>query len=55
MRAEEGDETVEDYAVEGKQALSRIKDSQSEAGSRIGRVARRFLGLWQDEPGSRRG
>ena len=28
MRAEEGDETVKDYAAEGKQALGRIKASQ---------------------------
>jgi hypothetical protein len=27
MRAEEGDETVNDYAIEGKQTLGIIKDS----------------------------
>ncbi len=41
MRAEEGDETVKDYAVEGKQALGRIKDSQR-AGSPLGRFVRRI-------------
>jgi hypothetical protein len=29
MRAEEGDETVKDYAVEGEQTLGRIKDSNA--------------------------
>jgi hypothetical protein len=52
MRAEEGDETVEDYAAQGEQALHRIKDAQRRSGSRIGRAARRFLGLWRDEPGT---
>lgn len=41
MRAEEGDETVKDYAVESKQALGRIKDSQSE-GSPVRRFVRRI-------------
>ncbi|GLB84838.1 hypothetical protein [Mycobacterium kiyosense] len=27
MRAEEGDESVKDYAIEGEQALDRIKKS----------------------------
>lgn len=41
MRAEEGDETVKDYAAEGKQALGRIKESQR-AGNLIGRFVRRI-------------
>ncbi|ORW15728.1 hypothetical protein [Mycobacterium nebraskense] len=58
MRAEEGDETVQDYAAEGKQALGRIKASQR-AGTRLGDVAKRFARLWRgdhapgDEPGAR--
>ncbi|BBY40746.1 hypothetical protein MMAN_48800 [Mycobacterium mantenii] len=45
MRAEEGDETVKDYASEGREALGRIKASQH-AGGRLGNIARRFAGLW---------
>jgi hypothetical protein len=41
MRAEEGDETVNDYAAEGKQTLDRIKDSQRPA-DRLGRLIRRI-------------
>jgi hypothetical protein len=41
MRAEEGDETVNDYAIEGKQTLGRIKDSQR-AGSPLGRLVLRI-------------
>lgn len=41
MRAEEGDETVKDYAKEGEQTLNKIKDSQQRSSgnplSRIGR------------------
>jgi hypothetical protein len=48
MRAEEGDETVNDYAIEGKQTLGRIKDSQR-AGSPLSRVVRRFANFWQGE------
>lgn len=44
MRAEEGDESVKDYAAEGKQTLGRIKSSQR--GGRLGDVARRFAKLW---------
>ncbi|WP_197521245.1 hypothetical protein [Mycobacterium sp. E787] len=40
MRAEEGDETVRDYAVEGKRTLGRIKDSQR-TGNPVGRFVRR--------------
>ncbi len=50
MRAEEGDETVNDYAIEGKQTLGRIKSSQR-AGARVGDVARRFVRLWRGEHG----
>jgi len=52
MRAEEGDETVNDYAVEGRQALGRIKSSQR-SGNRLGAVARRFAKLWRGEHGER--
>ncbi len=38
MRAEEGDETVGDYAREGKQTHDKIKEVQR-AGSPLGRVA----------------
>lgn len=48
MRAEEGDETVKDYANEGRQTLGRITASQH-AGGRIGRIARRFASLWRGQ------
>lgn len=51
MRAEEGDETVKDYAAEGEQTLNSIKGSQR-AGSRLGDVARRFARFWRGEHGS---
>lgn len=41
MRAEEGDETVKDYAAKGEQTLGRIKDTQR-AGSPLGRLVRRI-------------
>lgn len=44
MRAEEGDETVGEYAVKGEQALGRIEDSQR-AGSPLGRLVRRITRL----------
>ncbi|OBH02710.1 hypothetical protein [Mycobacterium sp. E1747] len=50
MRAEEGDETVKDYAVEGKQALGRIKASQR-SGHRLADVAKRFARLWRGDRG----
>ncbi|OBH74633.1 hypothetical protein [Mycobacterium scrofulaceum] len=50
MRAEEGDETVKDYAAEGKQTLGRIKASQR-SGNRIGDVAKRFARLWRGDRG----
>jgi hypothetical protein len=48
MRAEEGDETVNDYAAEGKQTLGRIKDTQRQ-GSPLGRVVRRIAKLFRGE------
>lgn len=51
MRAEEGDESVKDYAVEGQQTLGKIKASQR-SGSRLGEVARRFAKLWRGDHGA---
>ncbi|SPM40179.1 hypothetical protein BN973_05405 [Mycobacterium numidiamassiliense] len=48
MRAEEGDESVKDYAAEGKQALGRIKDAQR-AGSPLGRILRRVANIFRGE------
>jgi hypothetical protein len=48
MRAEEGDETVNDYAAKGEQTLGRIKDSQRQ-GSPFGRVVRRLAKLFRSE------
>jgi hypothetical protein len=50
MRAEEGDESVKDYAAEGKETLGRIKASQH-AGGRLDAIARRFARLWRDQRG----
>ncbi|MCV7199857.1 hypothetical protein [Mycobacterium angelicum] len=50
MRAEEGDESVQDYAAEGQQALSRIKSSRRGG---LGRIAHRFAQLWKGEHRSR--
>jgi hypothetical protein len=53
MRAEEGDETVNDCAAEGKQTIDRIEDSQR-AGSPLGRFVRRLTEFFrggQDFPG----
>ena len=61
MRAEEGDETVGDYAREGKQTHDRIKETQR-AGSPLGRVVhvdrqalsrRRRIPRWQRLIGGR--
>lgn len=41
MRAEEGDETVRDYAAEGKQTHDRIKDAQR-AQNPVGRLVQRI-------------
>lgn len=46
MRAEEGDETVKDYANESKETLGRIEASRH-AGGRLGDIARRFARLWR--------
>lgn len=54
MRAEEGDETVNDYAKEGKQTHDRIKEAQR-AGSPMGRVVARIVKLFRgehDSPGA---
>lgn len=48
MRAEEGDETVRDYAAEGKQTRDRIKDAQR-AGSPVGRLVQRITGIFRGE------
>jgi hypothetical protein len=48
MRAEEGDETVRDYAVEGKQTHDRIKETQR-AGSPLGRVVQRITKIFRGE------
>ncbi len=48
MRAEEGDESVKDYAAEGKETLGRIKASQH-AGGRLDAIARRFARLWRGQ------
>jgi hypothetical protein len=52
MRAEEGDETVNDYSVEGKQTHDRIKEVQR-AGSPLGRVVARIAKLFHGEQDSR--
>jgi hypothetical protein len=51
MRAEEGDETVNDYAAEGKQTLGRIKDPQR-ARSPLGRFVRRLTKFFRGEQDS---
>ncbi len=50
MRAEEGDETVKDYAVEGKQTLGRIRESQRRAESPFDTLRRWLARFW---PGKR--
>ena len=50
MRAEEGDETVKDYANEGRETLGRIKASQH-GGGRLGEIARRFAVRWRGQKG----
>jgi hypothetical protein len=53
MRAEEGDETVNDYAKQGKQTHDRIKDAQRAAsplGRVVGRITKFFRGE-DDSPG----
>ena len=51
MRAEEGDESVKDYANEGRETLGRIKAAQH-GGGRLGAIARRFATLWRGPRGS---
>lgn len=51
MRAEEGDETVKDYAIEGEQTLDRINESRPSANP-LARVGRRLLKLL---PGNSKG
>jgi hypothetical protein len=54
MRAEEGDETVKDYAAEGEQTLDKIKDSQR-SGGLFGGIVRRISNLVRGQhakPGS---
>lgn len=48
MRAEEGDETVNDYAREGKQTHDKIKEVQR-AGSPLGRVVQRVAKFFRGE------
>jgi hypothetical protein len=53
MRAEEGDETVNDYARESKQTHDRIKATQR-AGNPLGRVVQRITKIFRgdhDSPG----
>lgn len=51
MRAEEGDETVNDYAKEGKQTHDRIKEAQR-AGSPLGRVVQRIAKVFRGQDNS---
>ena len=51
MRADEGDETVNHYAIEGKQTLGRIKDCQR-GGSPLDRVVRRLAKFLRSQPWS---
>ncbi len=48
MRAEEGDETVNEYAVKAAETQNKIR-SQRLTGSRIAGIARRFVHLWKGE------
>jgi hypothetical protein len=53
MRAEEGDETVNEYAVQAAETRNRIRrSSQPLTGRRIAGIARRFAQLWKGEHGS---
>ena len=45
MRAEEGDETIKDYADEGEQTLSKIKDAQDSSANPLTRIGRRLSKL----------
>ncbi|BBZ47201.1 hypothetical protein [Mycobacterium parmense] len=46
MRAEEGNESVQDYAEDSRQTLGKIRESQR-AGGRLGDIARRFARAWR--------
>jgi len=50
MRAEEGDETVKDYANEGEQTLNRIKKAQDSSGNPLTRTGQRLLKLLPGGP-----
>lgn len=45
MRAEEGDESVQDYAVKGEQTLDRINDSRRSGGNPLTRIVGRLRKL----------
>jgi hypothetical protein len=51
MRAEEGDETVNDYAAEGKQTFDRIRESQR-ARRPVRRAFRRITKFFRSENNS---
>ncbi|CAM3106912.1 hypothetical protein H7J50_21500 [Mycobacterium intermedium] len=53
MRAEEGDETVNDYAEEAKHTKSKVEKAQRRAEIRPRSLARQFFRLWRGEHGSR--
>jgi hypothetical protein len=48
MRADDGDETVDDYAAEGRQAPGKIKGAQYPRSGLRG-VARRFSTRWRGD------
>lgn len=50
MRAEEGDESVKDYAAKGEQTLNRINESRGSTSNPLTRIGRRLLKL---VPGAR--
>lgn len=53
MRAEEGDETVHDYAEDAKQAKAKIDSARRRAQVRPRTLARRFFSVWRGDHGSR--
>ncbi|MEE6136770.1 hypothetical protein SKC41_10530 [Mycobacterium sp. 050128] len=48
MRAEEGDESVNDYARKGKQTHDRIKQARRSGGP-VGRIAQRLAKFFRGE------
>ncbi len=52
MRAEEGDESVKDYAIKGEQTLDKINDSRRASENPLTRIGRRLRKL---VPGGARG